>query len=138
MIEITDGPIDHGEVADRVRSNRAGAVCVFLGTTREITGGRETQFLDYEAYPGMARKKLEELEQSARARWPVEGVALVHRVGRVGPGETSVVVAVSTPHRRDAFEACQWLMDRLKEEVPIWKKETWGDGAEEWVHPGAP
>jgi molybdopterin synthase catalytic subunit len=86
----------------------------------------------------MARKKLEELEQAARDRWPIEGVALVHRVGRVGPGETSVVVAVSTPHRRDAFEACQWLMDRLKEEVPIWKKETWGDGAEEWVHPGSP
>jgi molybdopterin synthase catalytic subunit len=136
MIVISEAPIDHAAVTDSVRSNLAGAVCSFLGTVREITGDRRTSFLEYEAYPAMAQKKLAELEQQARARWPIVELAIAHRVGRLELGEISVVVAVSCPHRRHAFEACQWLMDTLKQVVPIWKKEQWADGSEEWVHPG--
>ncbi len=136
MIEITEAPIDHGSVTDRVRSNLAGAVCTFLGTVREITGSRRTVALSYEAYPEMALKKMEELEAEARRRWPVIELALIHRVGQLELGEVSVVVAVSCPHRQDAFEACRWLIDTLKEVVPIWKKENWADGGQEWVHPG--
>jgi molybdopterin synthase catalytic subunit len=136
MIEITAEPIDAAALTERVRSARAGAVCTFLGTVRELTGDRRTSALDYEAYPDMAHKKLAELEAEARRRWPIIEVALVHRVGHLDLGEISVVVAVSCPHRHQAFEACQWLIDTLKEVVPIWKKETWADGTEEWVHPG--
>jgi molybdopterin synthase catalytic subunit len=136
MIEITATPIDHASVTERVRSHLAGAVCTFLGTVRELTGERRTAFLEYEAYPEMALKKMTELEAEARRRWPVIDVALVHRVGRLELGDVSVVVAVSCPHRRQAFEACQWLIDTLKEVVPIWKKEAWADGGEEWIHPG--
>jgi molybdopterin synthase catalytic subunit len=136
MIEITDQPIDHAALTECVRTKLAGAVCTFLGTVRELTGDRRTAALDYEAYPEMALKTMSELEAEARSRWPILEAALVHRVGRLGLGEISVVVAVSCPHRDQAFEACRWLIDRLKEVVPIWKKETWADGAEEWVHPG--
>ncbi len=136
MIEITTGPIDHAALTERVRSNRAGAVCTFLGTVRELTGDRRTQSLDYEAYPEMAAKKLAELDEEARRRWPVIDLAIVHRVGHLDLGEISVVVAVSCPHRNEAFEACRWLIDTLKEVAPIWKRETWADGSHEWVHPG--
>lgn len=136
MVEITESPIDYAALAERVRSDLAGAVCLFLGTVRELTGERRTASLDYEAYPEMARKTMAELEDEARRRWPVVEAALVHRVGHLGPGEVSVAVAVSCPHRHQAFEACRWLIDTLKEVVPIWKKETWADGSEEWVHPG--
>ena len=138
MVEITEAPIDFAAVAERVRSDLAGAVCVFLGTVREMTGDRRTASLDYEAYPVMAVRKMEELEAEARRRWPVIEVVLVHRVGHLDLGEISVAVAVSTPHRGHAFEACRWLIDTLKEVVPIWKKELWADGTEEWVHPGLP
>src|SRR5690606_35801827 len=114
----------------------AGAVCLFLGTVREFTGDRRTASLDYEAYPDMARGKLAELEAEARRRWPIVEAAIVHRVGHHDLGDISVAIAVSTPHRADAFAACQWLMDTIKQVVPIWKKELWADGTEEWVHPG--
>ncbi|MDB5350230.1 MAG: molybdopterin converting factor, large subunit [Planctomycetota bacterium] len=136
MVEISEAPIDVAVITDRVRSNLAGAVCLFLGTVREMTGDRRTSSLDYEAYPVMARKKLEDLEAEARRRWPVIEVAIVHRVGHLELGDVSVAVAVSTPHRGHSFAACQWLIDTLKEVVPIWKKEVWADGTEEWVHPG--
>ncbi len=136
MIAITEAPLDHAAITESVRSNRAGAVCSFLGTVREMTGDRRTASLDYEAYPEMALKTLAELEEEARGRWPILEAALVHRVGHLDLGEISVVVAVSCPHRGQAFEACRWLIDRLKEVVPIWKKEVWADGTEEWVHPG--
>ena len=136
MIEITDAPIDYAALTERVRTPRAGAVCLFLGTVRELTGDRRTAALAYEAYPEMAHKKLAELEQEARRRWPILEAALVHRLGHLELGEISVAVAVSCPHRHDAFDACRWLIDTLKEVVPIWKKEVWADGTEEWVHPG--
>jgi molybdopterin synthase catalytic subunit len=136
MIEITAAPIDHAALTERVRTPLAGAVCTFLGTVRELTGDRRTASLEYEAYPDMALKKMAELEAEARRRWPIIDVAVVHRVGLLDLGEVSVVVAVSSPHRQQAFEACQWLIDTLKDVVPIWKKELWADGSEEWVHPG--
>ncbi len=136
MVDITTQPIDTQALLRHVASNDAGAVVLFLGTTREHTAGRRTASLDYECYPQMARDKLTELVAEARRRWPLEGCAVVHRVGHVPLGEASVAVAVSTPHRRAAFEAGQWLIDTLKQVVPIWKKENWADGNSEWVHPG--
>jgi molybdopterin synthase catalytic subunit len=136
MIEICSSPIDHSTVTERVMSRQAGAVCTFLGTVRELTAERRTLSLDYETYPEMALKKLAELEAEARSRWPIIELAIVHRVGHLDLGEVSVVVAVSCPHRHQAFEACHWLIDTLKEVVPIWKREKWADGTEEWVHPG--
>jgi molybdopterin synthase catalytic subunit len=136
MVEISESPLDHAALTERVRHANAGAVCTFLGTVREMTGERRTVHLDYEAYPEMAAKKLAELEAEARRRWPVIEVALAHRVGKLELGDVSVVVAVSCPHRGDSFEACRWLIDTLKEVVPIWKRERWADGCEEWIHPG--
>lgn len=135
MIEITQQPIDQQAVLNHVASNDAGAVVLFLGTTREFTRGRRTESLDYECYGSMAEKKLTELELQARQKWPIVECAIVHRVGHLGLGEASVAIAVSSPHRRAAFEAGQWLIDTLKEVVPIWKKENWADGNSEWVHP---
>jgi molybdopterin synthase catalytic subunit len=136
MIELTEKQIDHAALTERVRTHRAGAVCTFLGTVRELTGDRRTLALDYEAYPEMALKKLAELEAEARARWPILEAAIVHRVGHLDLGEISVVVAVSCPHRDEAIEACRWLIDTLKQVAPIWKRETWAEGGQEWVHPG--
>jgi molybdopterin synthase catalytic subunit len=136
MVEITNAPIDAEAVLRLVASPKAGAVTLFLGTTREFTDGRKTASLDYECYGEMARNKLAELERDARARWPLIECAIIHRVGHVAVGEASVAVAVSTAHRGAAFEAAEWLIDTLKQVVPIWKKENWTDGQSEWVHPG--
>jgi molybdopterin synthase catalytic subunit len=136
MIEISSLPIDAAAVTERVRSPHAGAVCTFLGTVRDLTGDRRTVSLRYEAYAEMALRKMAELEDEARSRWPVIELAMIHRVGDLELGEISVVVAVSCPHRGAAFEVCQWLIDTLKRVVPIWKRETWEDGTHEWVHPG--
>jgi len=136
MIRLTNAEIDYQTVTEQVRRKDCGAVVLFLGTVREMTEGRRTAALDYEAYAGMAEKKLAEIEEETRARWPVGDIALVHRLGRLELGEASVVVAVSCPHRAQAFEAGRYAIDRLKEVVPIWKKENWADGSTEWVHPG--
>ncbi|MCA9178445.1 MAG: molybdenum cofactor biosynthesis protein MoaE [Planctomycetales bacterium] len=137
MIRLTREPIDTQAILDSVRCPEAGAVVLFLGTTRELTKGRRTLWLDYEGYEEMAIRQLENLEQEARARWPIEQCVIVHRLGRVDLSEASVAVAVSTGHRRESFEAGQWLIDRLKEVAPIWKQEHWEDGSAEWIHPGA-
>jgi len=136
MIQLTDDKIDAGGLLESVRSNKAGAVVLFLGTTREFTDGRRTDSLDYECYPEMAHRKLAELEQEARRRWTLVECAIVHRLGHLELGESSVAVAVSSPHRQAAFEAGQWLIDTLKQIVPIWKQENWADGTSQWVHPG--
>jgi molybdopterin synthase catalytic subunit len=138
MIELTSNPIDVAAVMRQFGSPEAGAVVLFSGVTRGETDGRRTLWLDYDAYREMADQKLSELESEARRRWPVIECAIVHRLGRVDVGEASVVVAVSTPHRGDAFAAGQWLIDSLKEWAPIWKKENWDDGTSQWVHPGLP
>lgn len=135
-IQIITDPIDPNLVVASVESTQAGAVILFLGTVREFTHGRQTLFLEYEAYSEMARVKMQELARQARARWPVIHITLVHRIGRLDLGDASVAVAVSSPHRADAFEAGRYLIDTLKEVVPIWKKEHWADGTTEWVHPG--
>jgi molybdopterin synthase catalytic subunit len=136
MTGLTDNPIDCDALLRHVNSPRAGAVVLFLGTARELTHGRRTASLDYECYPRMAEAKLAELEAEARRRWPIVECAIIHRLGRLELGAASVAVAVSTPHRREAFEAGQWLIDTLKAQVPIWKRENWADGTTEWVHPG--
>ena len=136
MVELTREVIDHAGLTERVRSNRGGAVVSFLGTVREFTGGKQTASIEYEAYSEMAERKMREIEEEARARWPIVEVALIHRIGRLQLGDVSVVIAVSCPHRAQAFEACRYLIDRVKEVVPIWKCETWASGESEWVHPG--
>lgn len=136
MIELTREPIDSSKLLALVTRPEAGAVVLFLGTVRELTQGRRTVALDYDAYPEMAERKLAELEAEARRRWPIVECALVHRLGHLELAEASVAVAVSTPHRNDAFEAGRWLIDTLKEVVPIWKQENWEDGTSAWVHPG--
>lgn len=136
MVSLTDSPIDTAAILAQVSSPLAGAVVLFLGTTREVTAGRRTASLDYQCYPEMATKKLAELEAEARRRWPLVECAVVHRLGHLELGEASVAIAVSSPHRAAAFEAGQWLIDTIKQVVPIWKQENWADGASEWVHPG--
>lgn len=136
MILLTTEPIDYAALTEAVRSDQAGAVVLFLGTVREFTHGKQTSALDYEAYPEMAQAKLAELEAEARRRWPILNVTLVHRLGHMELGDISVAVAVSCPHRHQAFDAGRYLIDTLKEVVPIWKKENWADGTTEWVHPG--
>ena len=136
MIELVTDTIDTNAVLAHVASPEAGAVVLFLGTTRRTTEGRETASLDYECYHEMALAKLAELKAEAVRRWPLLECAIVHRVGHLELGEASVAVAVSTPHRQAAFEAGQWLIDTLKQVVPIWKKENWADGTTQWVHPG--
>jgi len=137
MIHLTREPIHSAALTDRVRKPHCGAVVTFLGTVRDLTGDQVTTALDYEAYPGMAEKKMAEIEAAIRERWSVGEIVMVHRLGRLEVGEISVAVAVSCPHRSEAFEACRYAIDRLKELVPIWKKENWADGRSEWVHPGA-
>jgi molybdopterin synthase catalytic subunit len=137
MVRLTHEPIDYQSLTELVRRNDCGAVVTFLGTVRDLTGEQVTVALDYEAYAPMAEKKMAEIESDTRARWPVGDIALVHRLGHMEVGEVSVAVAVSCTHRAEAFAACRHAIDRLKELVPIWKKENWADGSTEWVHPGS-
>lgn len=138
MIQLTSIPIDTAAVVQQVASTQTGATVLFVGTTREFTGERQTACLDYECYGDMTQRKLAELEAEARQRWPIVGCVIVHRTGRVELGEASVAIAVSAPHRQEAFAAAQWLIDTLKQVVPIWKQEHWSDGTSSWVHPGLP
>ena len=133
MIRLTTERIDTDAVLRSVLNNAAGAAVLLVGTAREFTAGRQTSSLEYECYPEMAEKKLAELLASASQRWPLIQTTIVHRLGHLELGESSVAVAVSTAHRREAFEAAQWIMDQLKEIVPIWKKENWADGSSQWV-----
>ena len=135
MIQITQSPIDSSSVIQSVSDSNAGATLLFLGTTREFTGDKQTTSLEYECYEEMAMAKMNELRTKAMKRWPLTGCTIIHRIGNVAIGETSVAIAVSSPHRADGFTAGRWLIDTLKEVVPIWKKELWSDGTSEWVHP---
>ena len=137
MVRLTHEPIDYAALTESVRSPHCGAVAIFLGMVRDLTGDEVTEFLDYEAYPPMAEKKMAEIEIELRSRWTVGEAALVHRLGRLGVGEISVAVAVSAPHRATAFDACRFAIDTLKQLVPIWKKENISDGSTTWVHPAA-
>lgn len=137
QIALTHDPISYPDLVEKVRTHRAGAVVLFLGTVRELTQDRQTASLDYEAYPEMAVRQIDTLIDEAESRWPLLNVGVIHRLGHLDLGEIAVAVAVSCPHRREAFESGQWIMDRIKEVVPIWKKENWADGTTEWVHPGS-
>jgi len=136
MQRLSEEPIDFVALAELVRTTDSGAVVLFLGTVREMTNGRRTTALDYEGFGPMAESKLAEIEAEACRRWTLDRVAIAHRLGRLELGEVSVAVAVSSPHRAEAFEAARYMIDTLKQTVPIWKKENWHDGTTEWVHPG--
>ena len=138
MFKITTEVITGTEVREAVEGPDAGAVVVFLGTVRNNTDGRPVTCLEYEAYPPMAEKKMAEIAQEITGKWgDTLRLAMVHRTGKLEIGEVSVAVAVASPHRKDGFEACQYAMNRLKQIVPIWKREVWADGEAEWVKPDA-
>lgn len=132
IVELTDSPLDVGEIARRVVPEECGATVTLDGYVRRFTKGRETEYLVYEAYEPMALKEMEKLVEAAKGNFSISHAAIVHRLGRLEIGETSVVIAVAAPHRRAAFEACEWLIKELKRTVPIWKKEVYADG-EVWV-----
>ncbi|MDO8688914.1 MAG: molybdenum cofactor biosynthesis protein MoaE [Dehalococcoidia bacterium] len=129
---VTDQELSLEEVAAKVRDPSCGAVTVFEGAVRDVSGGRKVLYLEYEAYKEMAEKKLAEIGADVQARWGLDRVAISHRVGRLELGEASVIIAVASPHRAEAFEACRYAIETLKKTVPIWKKEVWEDG-EVWV-----
>jgi molybdopterin synthase catalytic subunit len=130
--EISKEPIDIQSVINKVIQREAGAVTTFIGTVRELTKGKKTLFLIYEAYESMAVKKLEQIGTEIEQRWEGSKAAITHRVGKLDITDVAVVIAVSTPHRADAYEANRYAIERIKEIVPIWKKEHWEDG-EEWM-----
>lgn len=131
MLKITDVPISPELVIGEVKKDAYGAVVSFVGVVRGYQEGKRILYLEYDAYEEMAVGKLEQIANEVQSRWEVD-LAICHRIGRLGVGETIVVIAVGAPHRKEAFEACQYTIDRLKEIVPIWKKEVW-EGGEGWV-----
>jgi MoaE-MoaD fusion protein len=133
---LSDESLSLERVVDEVRSERAGAIATFTGTTRVESRGRSVQYLDYEAYEGMAEEVMKAIADELHTRYDLCGIAIHHRVGRVQIGETSVVIAVSAPHRQDALAACRDAIDTLKERVPLWKKEVY-EGGEEWIGRGS-
>ncbi len=133
MTELTEHTIDVKKVISAVTTEASGAVDLFLGTTRNHSDGKAVRSLSYEAYPEMAEKEIGKIVQEVHYRWPVHKVAVVHRLGDVPLTEASVVIAVSSSHRKEAFEACRYIIDTLKERVPIWKKEVFEDGTSEWA-----
>jgi molybdopterin synthase catalytic subunit/molybdopterin converting factor small subunit len=133
---LSDEPLSLDRVVDEVRDPRAGAIATFTGTTRNRSRGRDVEYLDYEAYEGMAEGLMTEIATELGERYELCGVAIHHRIGRVQIGETSVVIAVSAPHRADALAACRDAIDELKQRVPLWKKEVYA-GGEEWIGQGS-
>lgn len=136
MIKITEKPIDIQKVIDATSSLGAGAINVFVGTVRNTAHGKNVVWLEYEAYEGMAVAEIRKIMNEAHSRWPLLGAAVCHRVGTLKPGEASIAIAVSAPHRKESFEACEFILNQIKTKVPIWKKEIFEDG-EEWIsaHP---
>lgn len=130
--EITKEPIVLEAVVQKVVQRNAGAITTFIGTVRELTEGKRTVYLEYEAYQSMAIKKLEQIGNEISERWPGTKTAITHRIGRLEITDIAVVIATSTPHRAESYEANRYAIERIKEMVPIWKKEYWEDG-EEWI-----
>ena len=129
LIVLVDNTIDADALICQVRSGGDGAIVTFDGCVRNQSHGRRTLYLDYEAYDSMALAKMHEIAAEVHAKFPIDRVAIAHRLGRLEIGETSVFIAVSAPHRAAAFEACRFAIDTLKRSVPIWKKEYFEDGA---------
>jgi molybdopterin synthase catalytic subunit len=132
VVEITRDRIDAQKVARSLQCGEDGAVCVFEGIVRNNSKGKKTRYLEYEAYEPMALKKMEEISAFVRQGWDIDGVGIVHRLGRMEIGETSVAIIITSAHRKAAFDACHYAIDRLKKIVPIWKKEFFEDG-EVWI-----
>ena len=133
LFEVTTRPISLDEVARRVSAPDRGGITLFAGTVRGVTGEVTTDYLEYEAYAEMAEPALAKIAAEAQARWPeITAVSVVHRVGRLEVGDIAVAVAVAASHRRDTFDACRYIIDRIKQDAPIWKKEVGMDGAV-WV-----
>ncbi|MEE9198435.1 MAG: molybdenum cofactor biosynthesis protein MoaE [Dehalococcoidia bacterium] len=133
MIEITDKPIRPQDFIDKVSREHNGAITVFMGTVRDFADDRRLSHMEYDAYGEMAEKTLSDIVEEAKARWHTQEIVLAHRVGRVELKDISVIIAVGTPHRAQAFEACRYIIDRIKEKAPIWKKEVDSEGRGEWV-----
>lgn len=132
---LSDSEIEPASV-ERIVASSDGALVSFKGIVRDNTEGKEVVALDYEAYSEMAENEMRRIAEEACSRWDIGSVAIVHRTGSLAVGDVSVVVAVSSPHRGEAFDACEFCIDTLKESVPIWKKERFGDGTSSWVnHP---
>lgn len=129
---IVDGPLEGLDLESDVRTEADGAVIVFRGVARRFSRGRDVVHLEYEAYAEMAEKIMAQIGDEMKARWPITNVAIVHRTGVLEIGQASVAIAVSAPHRGEAFAATEYAIDRLKEIVPIWKKEVWSDGSQ-WI-----
>lgn len=136
-LEISPHPLNLPAAVAAVTADTAGAIDIFMGITRaEIkSDGRQLLSLEYQAYEEMAQQQLQDFALRARQQWPITRLAILHRIGPVPVGQPSVIIAVSTPHRAQAFDACRWIIDTLKAELTIWKKEIWSDGPGEWVHP---
>lgn len=137
LFELTSSPLDPSRVVEHVRRHEAGAVTLFYGVVRDHNLGRRVLYLEYDAFPEMATKVMREIAEEIKERFGVTDIAIQHRTGRLEVGETSLLVAVSSPHRNEAFEACHALVDRFKEVVPVWKKEVF-EGGEEWIEGEAP
>lgn len=137
MVELVSDKINVDEVLDQLEDHSTGGLVLFLGRVRNKAGDRPVLRLYYEAYPEMALKKMRQIEEQTRARWPVQKMAIVHRTGTLELGEVSVAIAVACAHRHEAFEACRFAIDALKETVPIWKKEYFTDGST-WVEGALP
>lgn len=131
-VHITEEPISSSELAAQLRKESHGAVVTFEGIVRGLDAGRRVLYLEYDAYPEMAEKKMREIVDEIRHRWNIEDMAMLHRIGRLEVGECSLVIVVAAPHRNEAFDACRYAVNRIKEIAPIWKKEVWEDG-EVWV-----
>ncbi len=132
MVRITRQPISLETLVNRVRRERDGAIVTFLGTVRSPSDGKKVVRIDYEAYTTMARTRLKEIADEIAGKWLTNDIAIVHRVGPVKAGEAAVAVVIAAPHRREAFAACSYAIDRIKEIVPLWKKEVYRNGAK-WV-----
>ncbi|MGQ4807701.1 Molybdopterin synthase catalytic subunit [Candidatus Entotheonellaceae bacterium PAL068K] len=134
MFKVTTEPLNVQNVNDLVKRPSDGAVVMFDGIVRNNFAGRPVQSLEYEAYAAMAEKKMANIGEEVRRKFAVGAIAMVHRLGPLAIGESSIVIAVAAPHRHAAFEACAYALDRVKEEVPIWKKEFFADGDTHWVN----
>src|SRR3954462_12284173 len=139
-IDILPTPLPTAQAIEFVSDARAGGIALFLGTTRaeKNAQGQELQSLDYEAYLEMAVPQLQTLAQASRSQWPIVKQVILHRTGRVELSQPSVLIAVASPHRHEAFAACRFLIDAIKADVAIWKKEIWSDGSGTWVQPQVP
>ena len=138
IFEVTRDPIDKSGLEARVLTGAAGAIVTFDGVVRNQTKGRPVVSLHYEAYPAMAVREMRRIGDEIRTKWPqIDGIGMIHRFGEMQISESSIVIVITSPHRKAAFEACQYAIDTLKKTVPIWKKEIFLDG-EEWVEGSRP